>query len=269
MMRNGLSVLAGIGLATVLVQAPAQATIPETRCSTGALVACAAVQFSVANAGTTASPDWQVTVYAWNLFGDSHYPTGLSSVITYVGLASNVWDGTFNVASATFNGSPVNWKSAGNDTPSNLGIGLDLGAKVDNGINDGLVGCHQTPAGSQLPTCYSDLTKALKVVFNTFVPETTYDVHHHQHITQVSGAFVLNNTDEGYWEVHGQQFNRTNCSLWWNSNGASTDSLGTGGCGNTSITPEPVSMALVGTGLVGMGLARLRRRRKDGDIESV
>lgn len=246
-MKRYAAALAGIGLTAATAAAPVRASIPETSCSTGALKACAAVRFEVSNAGTIRKPKWQVTVWAWNLFGNSGYPTGLSSVITYVGLASSVWTGTFSVASATFNGAAVNWKTATNK-PSNLGLALDLGAKTQNGINQGLIGCGQTPVSSQLATCYNNTSKALKIVFNT------------------SSQFVLGNSSQGYWEVHGQQFNGSNCSLWWNSNGAATDSVGAGGCGATNVTPEPITMTLLATGLAGMGgVGLVRRRRKNGD----
>jgi len=34
-----------------------------------------------------------------------------------------------------------------------------------------------------------------------------------------------------------------------------------------AVTPEPVTIALPGSGLLGIGAARLRRRTKDGTIE--
>jgi len=249
-MKRYATLAAGFALAATLAPAPMKANVPETACSTGALTACAAVRYSVSNAGTILNPKWQVTVWAWNLFGNSGFPTGLSSVITYVGLASSVWSGTFTVASATFNGVAVGWKAATN-TPSNLGLALDLGAKTQGGINNGLIGCGQTPVSSQLPTCYNNVNAALKVVFNT------------------SSQFVLGNSSQGYWEVHGQEFNGSNCSLWWNSKGQATDSIATGGCGGTSVTPEPISMSLLATGLAGMGgFGFLRRRRKNGDDQA-
>ncbi len=244
-MKRYTALVAGIGLAAALVPAPAKANVPETSCSTGALTACAAVRYQVGQVGS----QWQVTVWAWNLFGNSGFPTGLSSVITYVGLASNVWSGTFTVASATFNGVAVSWKKATN-FPSNLGLALDLGAKAQSGINNGLIGCSQTVFSSQLPTCYNDVSKALKIVFNT------------------SSQFVLNNASQGYWEVHGQEFNGSDCSLWWNSNGKSTDSVATGGCGGSTV-PEPITMSLLATGLASMGgVGLIRRRRKNGDVVS-
>jgi hypothetical protein len=39
-------------------------------------------------------------------------------------------------------------------------------------------------------------------------------------------------------------------------------------CPNVGVTPEPVSMALLATGLLGLGGAGLRRRRKGTDVEN-
>ena len=39
-------------------------------------------------------------------------------------------------------------------------------------------------------------------------------------------------------------------------------------CPNVAVTPEPVSMALLATGLLGLGGAGLRRRRKGMDVEN-
>ncbi len=257
MKRNGLAVLAGIALTAAMVPSPARASIPETACSSSALKVCSAVRFSVANAGTVLNPDWQVTVWAWNLFGNGTYGAGsLANVLTYVGLASSTWSGEFTLASATYAGNSVAWSAATN-LPHNLGAALDLGASSNNGINNGLIGCSQTQFGSQLNTCYSKVDSALVLVFNTY---------HKVGNNLVSSEFTIDptNPNSNYWEVHSQL---TNCSLWLNSNGASTNDAGTG-C-TTTVVPEPISMALVGTGLLGMGLARIRRRKKNGDIESV
>jgi hypothetical protein len=63
-------------------------------------------------------------------------------------------------------------------------------------------------------------------------------------------------------DVHIQAINGTQCSAHVNSTGLvlSTDSP-VSSCG-VSVTPEPASMALVATGLIGIGGFGLRRRRK-------
>jgi hypothetical protein len=78
----------------------------------------------------------------------------------------------------------------------------------------------------------------------------------------VTITFTGNTTANVGADVHIQAINGTQCSAHVNSTGLvlSTDSP-VSSCG-VSATPEPASMALVATGLVGIGGFALRRRRK-------
>lgn len=68
--------------------------------------------------------------------------------------------------------------------------------------------------------------------------------------------FVMNRA--GYLSVAHVQGISPNCSGWIGDNGAAANNPGTQ-CGGSTSVPEPGTLALLGLGLLGVGLARRRR----------
>lgn len=74
-------------------------------------------------------------------------------------------------------------------------------------------------------------------------------------------GFTGNATVSSGAEIHIQNVNGTDCSLHVNLLTMATGGT-TGNCGGTTTAPEPASMALVATGLLGLGGVAIRRRRR-------
>ena len=78
--------------------------------------------------------------------------------------------------------------------------------------------------------------------------------------TTLTLSFTGNSTANSGADVHIQAVNGSACSIHVNSNTLAVGSTDVN-C-STTTTPEPASMALVATGLVGLGGAAIRRRRR-------
>ena len=238
MRKHVVAALVGLGVAAAAAPQPARAALPATACSSAALQVCAAVSASTFQVGT----QWHLALKVWNLFGVS----GLSHVITFVGIGSNSFTGTSKLAGAKFNGNAITTWQTAKTIPNNVvGAELDLAATSKNGATNGLIGCTQQPPPGLYQTCYPN-GAYLELDFTT---STQFD------LTDPSATYG--------W--HSQDVNGQTCSQWIDSNGNQTQSES----GDCSVVPEPVTMVLLGSGLAGMGgVGLLRRRRKDGDVAS-
>lgn len=174
-----------------------------------------------------ASTGWHLTLDVWNLY-DGTAANGVSHVITWAGIGAN-WAGTTaTLQSATFEGvGDADWIQVGNINENPVGNDIDFAGVAANGITDGLTG------GGHLT-----------LVFD------------------LDADFDLANAVYGW---HSQAVDGTTCSLWVSSNGDQTGPSSSDDCYN-NVVPEPITMVLVGSGLLGIGGVGLKRRRKGFDV---
>jgi len=219
-------------------------------CSTGALQVCASFDASVFSTVTSTGTHYFLTLKVWNLYDASNSATGQSNVITWAGIGSN-WTGTATLVSATrgVGGASIGWSLVTHINNNPVGTQIDFAAVGANGINNGLIGCGETPQGSQLATCAG---VPLVLTFETTGTGAYADQ-----------AFDLSGAVEGW---HSQAINGTSCSGWFSTDGQTTTTVTSSDC--ASVVPEPVTLTLLATGLVGIGGLGIVRRRRGWDVKS-
>lgn len=233
------------------VATPARADIRDfgIRCSTGSMHTCASIQVitSLINGGGQGT---SVLILIRNLQGapppviDN---TG-GSVFTRIGLVAPRILGAANLTLTGTNGAQVIgnpaplWKLS---NPGGLGGPIELTAGVQGGqINGGIAGC-DAPAGGfpsdYFRTCSGGWVQFSFTTTNDWSANNAQVALLSQNFANAPTSGVECDTQGG---VPGQR----------------------GYC--AAVTPEPVSMILVGSGLLGMGGMRFGRRRRGNSAAS-
>jgi hypothetical protein len=227
-----------LALAAVALAAPASARAQfffDNYCISGAFPVCASVRlFASGN---------NLTMQVWNLEGSFGTPHTITAIGLYHSGAS--WTGTVNsyaVNYVTSSGSTditSRWRRQWANDISTLG-GVSVEIAEGTSGNSGINGCVQLPGGTKWLTC------------NSFAaaPYVQFDF-------SLSQAFSLENVE-----------------LRWHSQQVGPDlelslKCDTGGAGDyppCTVVPEPVTLALLGSGLAGIGGVDLIRRRRKLDI---
>lgn len=234
-MRKGL--LLGVVAVTLLWAKPAHADgfAWDNYCINDAFVVCASVRISVTDAGV-------LTMQVWNLQGtvlDGH-PLGIAHTINAVGLYhTGGWTGSGALVDATYMGGSIKdaWEANANNIKT-LG-GVNASIKSGAGGNAGVNGCLELPGGTKWLTCQSfPGSPFVEFTFNLSDWNSTYSAEDFElrwHSKQVAGDYSLK-----------------------------CDTGGAGDYGPCTQVPEPITLALLGSGLASMGGVGLLRRRKKG-----
>lgn len=221
----------------------------DNYCIGGFMGVCASVRVSTFYDVTSSSYKLQMEV--WNLEGSTFggTPLGEAHTITSLGLyysSPTTLPSTIELKSVFYGTDDIStyWSMPANDIQTLGGVTLEISGGTSGNV--GINGCTELPGGMKWLTCPDPASPASSVIF-------TFD-------------------------TGDKEFSLANLELRWHSQqiGANEFSLkcDTGGAGDyppCEVVPEPITMILLGSGLVGLGGARLARRRRRGlgEVEEV
>jgi hypothetical protein len=216
-------------LALVPQGADAQTTFNfDNYCVTGSYTVCASVRATVSADGKT------ITMDAWNLQGSAGFDQAAISSLSSFGLyhvGSNYdWSGKYSYKVEHINGGVItDISSYFKKGASNIQVEVGTDGTGNNGVN----GCTLTTGGMHWRTCNSFPTSPfVRITFNLTQSFSTQNVALRWHAQQLpDGSSIKCDT---------------------------TDPR----CVPTTTVPEPMTAALLGTGLLGLGGVRFLKRRR-------